>query len=805
MAARSAKTAKGAKGATSAAQRPWWKRWWVALLVFPAIALGAVGLLLFFVVFSSVPLPEDIAAIASTVYDAEGEEVGGLSAEANQEIVDFTEIPEHTRQAVMAAEDRGFYDHGGISATGIARALFTNVRGGGVQQGGSTITQQYIKNVALTPEQTYTRKVQEAALAIKLERAYEKDEILGFYMNSIYWGRGAIGIQSAAQVFFGTTVDELDVNQSALLAGIIAAPEAWDPGENPERADQRRRFALGGMLEQGWLDQATHDELVDAGMPDVIDRAAIDLGPNAYYLDAVRRVLTARPEFQGGELYRGLRVHTELDPRMQEAAQEELTRAIAEGPTDSGAIVTVDPRTGGVRALVGGPDARQQSLNTALVSPRQPGSTFKAFSLQAFTEAGNSPETRFPAPATIEIEGDPEGRSIRNFGDSSFGEQTVYQATASSTNTVYYQMQEEAGRERVIEAAARAGLPTEKREEIYPTDAALRPDGQTMGTNATLTLGVNEFTPLEMASAFGTYAAEGLRVTPHLVSRVEDADGNVVWQQRIEEDQEVDLNVARVVTAGLRGVITSGSGRAADIGRPAAGKTGTTQASRDAWFVGYVPQLSTSVWLGNLDNSEIEGDATGGGLAAPLWGAYMARAVEGLEVEDFVAPDLSGLEGGQPEEAASCPDGYRFAEPPTEADEDGFFPDVLTDIRDDEGRPCVEEAPEPEPECPDGFAFADPPSADADPMPQVLSDITDEDGRPCVETDPEPEPEPEPTETEEPEPAPLPTPTPTDPTDDGTADDGTDDDGTDDDDADDDDGTDDDGTAAPDDGEATDG
>jgi penicillin-binding protein 1A len=767
--------ARSSRSTADAARRPWWKRWWVVLLVFPALALGAVGLLLFFVVFSSIPLPEDIAATASVVYDVDGEEVGSLSEAANQDIVDLEEIPEHTRQAVMAAEDRGFYDHNGISATGIARALFTNVRGGGVSQGGSTITQQYIKNAALSPDQTYTRKVQEAALAIKLERAYSKDEILGFYLNSIYWGRGAIGVESAAQSHFGIPAAELDVNQSALLAGIIAAPEAFDPRENPTRADERRVFALGGMLEQGWIDQATHDELVEAGMPETTERQAMDLGPNAYYLDAVRRVLTAQPEFQGGELFRGLRVHTELDPRMQQAAQEELTRAVSEGPTDTGAIVTVDPRTGGIRALVGGPDASEQSLNTALVSPRQPGSTFKAFTLQAFTEAGFSPETRFSAPGEIDLEG--QDGSIRNFGGSTFGEQTVYQATASSTNTVYYQMQEEAGRERVVEAAGRAGLPLDKDEEVYPTDPSLRPEGQTLATNPSLTLGVNEFTPLEMASAFGTYAAEGVHVTPHLIVRVENADGRTVFEPTIDEDEDVDLNVARVVTQGLRGVITSGSGTAADIGRPAAGKTGTTQESRDAWFVGYVPQLSTSVWLGNLDNSEIEGEATGGGLAAPLWGAYMARAVEGLEVEDFVAPDLSGLEGGEPEEPEACPEGYEFAEPPTEADEDGFFPDVLTDIRDDEGRPCVEIAPEPEedePECPDGFAFAEPPGPDADPQPEVLSDITDADGRPCVEVDPQPEPEEpeEPTEPEEPEEPEEPADDDGDADDDGEADDG---------------------------------
>jgi penicillin-binding protein 1A len=732
----------GTKAGAVAAHRPWWKRWWVILLVVPALGLVAVGLLLFSYVFSSVPLPDDIAPTASVLYDVDGQEIGGLASEANREDVDLDEIPEHLRQAVMAAEDRGFYDHRGISTTGIARALFTNLRGGSISQGGSTITQQYIKNAALTADQTYTRKVQEAALALKLERQYSKDEILGFYLNTIYWGRGSIGIEAAASIYYDIPANELDVNQSATLAGIIAAPEAFDPLENPTRADERRRFALGGMLEQGWIDQATHDELVDAGLPETSERQVLDPGPDAYYIDAVRRVLTSQPEFQGNELYQGLQVHTMLDPELQAVAQEELTAAIADGPTDTGAIVTVDPRDGGVRALVGGPGVSEQSLNTALRSPRQTGSTFKAFTFQAFTETGNSPETRFDAPAQIDVEGAGDGDTISNFGGTAFGEQSVYQATASSTNTVYYQMQEEAGREAVIDAARRAGLPGDTSEEVYATD---RDSDFRLEPNATLTLGVDSYTPLEMASAFGTYAAEGQHITPHLIDRVEDASGTVIWEPRLDEAEPLDVNVARVVTAGLQGVVQNGSGTAADIGRPAAGKTGTTSDSRDAWFVGYVPQLATSVWLGNLDNEPIEGEATGGGLAAPLWGSYMARAVEGLEVEDFVAPDLSNLEGGEPEEPESCPDGYRFAEPPDEVDEDGFFPDVLTDITDEQDRPCVEETPEPEPEpeCPDGFAFADPPEGDADPQPEVLADVTDEDGRPCVETDPQPEPEPE--------------------------------------------------------------
>jgi penicillin-binding protein 1A len=742
----------GRASTATATKKPWWKRWWVLLLVFPALLVAAVGLLIYFLVFSRVPLPDDIAATASIVYDRDGEEVGGLAAEVARDDVTLAELPDHVPQAVMGVEDRNFYEHGGISTTGIARALFTNVRSGSVQQGGSTITQQYIKNAAVGAEQTYARKVQEAALAVKLEREYSKDQILEFYLNTIYWGRGAYGIQAAARTYFDVDASELSLNQSATLAGMIASPSNLDPAEAPERVDGRRQVALTGMLEQDWIDQTEHDAAVAEGVPDVTERTGVELGPNAYYLDAVRRELSRVDEFDEGELFRGLRIYTQLSPRLQRIAQSVLASAVAEGPTDTGSIVTVDPRTGGVLALVGGPDIDTQQLNAAVVSPRQPGSTFKAFTLQAFTEAEYSPESTLPAPAELEV--DTEGGddyTVNNYGGNAYGEQTVYQATMTSTNTVYFQMQEEAGRERVIDAASRAGLPVSKSDERFRTQ---RGDDQTMQPNPSLTLGVDGFTPLEMASAFGTYAAEGLHIDAHLVVRIENAEGSVLWEPSLEEDQSVEVNVARVVTEGLRQVVESGTGQAAQIGRPAAGKTGTTQESKDAWFVGYVPQLATSVWLGNLDNTSIEGDATGGGLAAPVWGEYMAQAVEGMDVEDFVRPDLSDLEVLN-EEPATCPPGYRFADPPSEADEDGFFPDILTDITDDQGRPCVEEAPEPEeeeqPECPEGYAFADSPPGDADPMPNVISDITDEDGRPCVEVAPEPQETEEPEEPEEPE------------------------------------------------------
>ena len=733
-----------AKKRSTGSRRPWWKRWWVGLLVVPLVLVAALGLLLFFLVFSRVPLPDDIAAQTSIVYDVNGDEVSGLAAELSREDRDLDEIPEHVREAVMGAEDRGFYDHRGISARGIARALFTNVRAGDIEQGGSTITQQYVKNAEAGTEQTYTRKVREAALSIKLEQAYSKDEILEFYLNTVYWGRGAYGIEAASQAYFDVAVEDLEINEAATLAGMLAAPEAMDPTENSNRADQRRRYTLAGMHEAGWLTADELDDLIETGLPEVTERQRLDHGPNSWYLDAVRWELSRIAEFDDGELFRGLEIHTELDPRLQELAQDAVTRAVAENTTDGGAIVSVHPDSGGVRALVGGPDITRDENNVALRSARQVGSTFKAFTLQAFLDDGNSPERRFPAPGQITI----DDHEFRNYGDSAYGEQSVYQATATSTNTVYMQMQEEAGREHVIEAARRAGLPTDPTEAPYPTSN--RDRDWSVDPIASLTLGPKEFSPLEMASAFGTWAAEGLHVTPHLITRVKAPDGRVLWEPRIREERDVPLNVARTVTDALRGVVEAGTGRSADIGRPSAGKTGTTTEGRDAWYVGYVPQLSTAVWMGNLDNEPIEGTNTGGGLAAPVWGDYMRAAVEPWDVADFVPPDLDEFDG-RPPQTASCPDGYSFREPPDGVDEDGWFPDVLVDITDEQGRPCVEDPPEPAPECPEGFAFADPPGDDADPQPEVLADITDADGRPCVEIAPEPD-EDEPDEGDEDEP-----------------------------------------------------
>lgn len=696
------------------------RRWLWSLLIIPSMIVGAGGLLAFYLIFSAIPLPDDVASDASVVYDHTGSPVGSLAEERSRMDLQLDELPEHAVAAVLAAEDRRFFEHRGISATGIMRALFTNVRAGSVQQGGSTITQQYIKNALLKPDQSYARKVEEAALAIKLEQRHDKETILTFYLNTIYWGRGAYGIEAAARTYFGVPAGELSVNQAATLAGIIAAPEAYDPAEQPERADTRRRYVVAGMLETGALDNIAAEQLLAAGLPDVTQRSGLDRGPNAYYLDAVRRELSAVSTFDDGRLFRGLRIFTGLDPAMQSAAQQTLRDAITDGPSDTGAIVSIDPHSGEVRALVGGPDSTAQPLNTALRSMRQAGSTFKTFALQAFLEAGYSPDSMFHAPGSLEV-GD---QTVRNYGGSASFAQTVSDATARSTNTVYIQMQELTGRELVIDAARRAGLPLTKRDEVFPTD---RSDGDTMRPFAGLSLGQDVFSPLEITAAYTTYAADGFQMTPRLVVRVEDAQGRVLYAPEVRDEQTVTSDVARNVTALLQRTVSSGTGRAAALeGRPVAGKTGTTNDARDVWFVGYVPQLVTGVWLGNLDNSPLEGSATGGGLAAPVWATYMRDAVANFDVESFPRAGSSGTTIGR---LTECPDGYTFvAQDAPELDDENT--DVLAGHLNADGAICAQLPP---PECPDGFTFMAVPEGGFDPNMTVLDEPVDADGRVCVQ------------------------------------------------------------------------
>ena len=617
---------------TARARRRWarlprWVRW----PVYGSVLLVALGVGLLAALWITVDLPEDPPELRSAVVvGADGEELAVLSKDGQRFEVSLDEIAPVVVEALLAAEDRRFYQHHGLDPVGIARALWSNVRSSGTQ-GGSTLTQQLVKNEYLSNERTLWRKAREAVLAAKLERTADKDEILERYLNTVYFGRGAYGIEAAARVYFGTTAAELDLPQAALLVGLLRAPTSADPTEHPDVAEDRRASVLADLADTGAITdaeaQAAATSPIDA--TDVVPQATeLTAGLAPHFVEWVRQQTL---ELVGEEaLYgRGIVVHTTLDLRAQAAAEQAVAEVLTDPEAPQAALVALDA-DGAIRAHVGGRDF--DALQVDLVrggdgggTGRQPGSTFKPFVLQAALEQGATLGDRFPAPAEIELSVDGEPWRVANYGGAEMGEQTLAEATASSTNTVYAQLLALVGPQAVADAATRAAI-----------DADLEPF-------PAIALGVEEVSPLDLASAYLTFANDGTRAEPYGIVRIEDADGNVLWEpDRPEPEPAVAPEVSRAVTYALRGVIERGTGRAAAIGRPAAGKTGTTQGNVDAWFAGYVPGYATVVWMGYPEPApmdDVQGrSVTGGAFPAQVWQRFMAAAMEGREVEDFPAP-----------------------------------------------------------------------------------------------------------------------------------------------------------------------
>ncbi len=604
----------------------WVLRWWpltVPLALVLGLVLGVGALFALDYRSADIPPVGEAAIDPPTVLlGANGEELGQLDPSVVGEQVSVDELPDHVVDAVLAAEDRGFYEHGGFSVRGTLRAAWANLRSAEVEQGASTITQQYVDVTTPGAGRTLRAKLDEVATASRLEDELGKDEILDRYLNIVPFGRNATGIDQAARVYFHVPAGELSVNQSATLAGMIAAPSAYDPEDNPDGARSRRDYVLDAMAAEGWLAEDRAQELQQSPLPEVADESLVQYGSAAYVIDAVRRQLVDELGQEG--LGRGLVVHTTIDARMQKLAQQTLRDHVG-AESYTGAIVSVDPASGEVRALVGGADYAKEQFNAAVQAHRQAGSAFKPFTLSAFVEAGYDPtEVVYPAPSTIEIEVGDETVEVSNYANESFGRMTVRQATIHSVNTVYMQMVQEVGPRSVVALAHDLGI---------QSDIPAVPS---------IALGTGSVTPYEMASSYATLAAQGVHRAPALVRSVEDADGDVLFEAEVEEDRAISEQTAGVVTDVLHDVVQEGTGTAAQIGRPVAGKTGTTNDSRDAWFAGYAPQLATVVWVGNADNSPIP-DATGGGLAAPIWSDYMSQAMEPIPVVELPTADTEGL------------------------------------------------------------------------------------------------------------------------------------------------------------------
>jgi penicillin-binding protein 1A len=693
------------------------------------VLLGFAGVTLFFYFFTSVPLPDAVGASPTVILDTNGVEVGTLQAETSREDIDLDDLPEHVVNAVLAAEDAGFYEHRGVSLPGIFRAAIRNVTAREVSQGGSTISQQYVKNVTSDKERSFMRKVREAALAVKLERSYSKDQILEFYLNSIYWGRGAYGIEAAAKAYFNRRAERLTPAQAAMLAGVIAAPSAYDPSDNPDAARTRYRYVLDQMVQKGWM-EATRAGRLAASPPRTRRSRNVVFKRAPYFLQMVKTELERNQELNldPDEIYQGLIVTTTLDLDMQDKAEAAYKDSFIDtGIEPSAALVTLDNRTGGIRALVGGKNYARSQLNLAVGQGRQPGSTFKPFALAAWIADGKSPESYFAAPAEIEFsaaeinerlgrEQAGEPWKVSNYENAEYGGLTLREATWKSVNTVYAQLVLEVDPRNMRDMAEAAGI----QRDLDPVPS--------------LVLGTEEVTPVELAEAYSTFATGGTSHKAHTISEIRRA-GERIYRARTKGDSDaMDPQVALTVTEVLEGVISSGSGTAASIGRPAAGKTGTTQSNGDAWFVGFTPQLTTSVWMGNVENNQpMEGEFTGGSLPAQTWGEYMRAAMEGMPVEDFPTPP-GGLRITRPAPPSDPSDCAEDEVLDTEGSEPACVPSPSPEPTETEAP--VTEAPEPEPSPP--------------PPPQPSPEA------PKPEPSPSPEPDEEPPPDDE-EPAPDPT------------------------------------------------
>ncbi|MCB7135788.1 transglycosylase domain-containing protein [Cellulosimicrobium marinum] len=595
-------------------------------------------------------VPDELPSVdsqTSTVYWQDGETTMGTYAVENREIIDFGTLPDYVGNAVVASEDRSFWTNSGIDVKGIARAFYNNLRGGDLQ-GASTITQQYVERYYTNTVTDYAGKAREAILALKITQQQEKPEILGNYLNTIYFGRGAYGIEAAADKYYGKPAAELTLSESAMIAGIIPNPTNWDPANNPEQAEIRWDRTLDLLLEDGHISAADHQAALDAGFPETVEYVRSDKygGPTGYLLTMVEQELEENGITFDALQSKGYQVTTTVDPAMQEAAvaaANSIPRTEEDDPNPASenlraAIVSMDPADGSIRALYGGTDAVSQSYNNATMGAAQGGSTFKPFTLVAALEEGRTLEERFDgnSPKTFPEANDGQDWPVQNFGAGSgvsWGNIDLTTATANSVNTVYAELNIETGPEKTAEVAHRAGID----EDTVVDD------------NAANVLGTATVTPLELTNAYATFAAQGMRSTPHIVASVTDARGNLVYEGpgAGKRTKQFEPDVMAAATYAMTQVVEEGSGEPAQaLERPVAGKTGTSNANRSAWFAGYAPQLATVVGLyqsgpdgeqeqitpfGQWAGSSI----TGGTWPVEAWTSYMQAALADTPVEEF--------------------------------------------------------------------------------------------------------------------------------------------------------------------------
>lgn len=603
----------------------------ISMITSAVAAGGLVGLAFSFRNLPDVRVLRNyVPAETSYVYDIKGRLMTSLHGEANREIATIEQMSPELKLAVVAIEDSNFYRHRGLNPYSIARAALANYRKGSVSEGASTLTMQLVKNLFLTRERTFSRKLAEAILAIRVEQVFSKDEILEMYLNTIYWGHNNYGIQTASESYFNKGADELNLAEAAVLAGLIQAPEQYSPFLNYSNTKQRQASVLARMETLNWI--SPEEAAAARKAPLLVGKpTAWRKSKSPFITEAVTKELEER--FGKEKVLRGgIRVQTTVDMDFQRMAEESVRdshnllrrwglRA------DQVALAAVDPRTHFVKALVGGVDYESSQFNRAVQSRRQPGSSFKPFVYYAALESGKfSPGTIIDdAPVSYRIPGGVY--KPQNYGGKKDfkGKMSISSALIQSRNIPAVKLGKAVGLEKVIEICRLLGIESPMQPVI------------------SLPLGSIGVTPLEMAGAFATFASNGWYEETTAILQVTDSKGNVLLDNTPEPKQVLDPWATANLTTMLKGVLgPDGTGKKGNINRPAAGKTGTTSSERDVWFVGYVPQLATAVWVGNDNYQSMGKGITGGDFAAPVWRSFMLRALKDEPVKYFPAASQFG-------------------------------------------------------------------------------------------------------------------------------------------------------------------
>jgi membrane peptidoglycan carboxypeptidase len=643
---RRGRPAGGAKARGGGAGRRWAKRLGIAALV--GLVLAVAGFLVAYALVKT-PKPNDLAnAQASIIYFADGKTEMDRISEVNRESVPLSKVPKAVQQAHLAAEDRNFYQNSGVSPSGIARAVWVGLRGGATQ-GGSTITQQYVKNYFLTQDQTLSRKGKEIIISIKIAKQQSKDQILENYLNTIYYGRGAYGIQTAAKAYFSKDVSKLTPAEGAFLASVIRGPQFYDPGlgaEQKANAQARWTYVMDGMVSEGWL---TPEQRARQKFPaiDKYRQRTAAAGPNGYVTDAVKRELKGKLKLTDADIDKGgYKIVTTVDAKAQKAAVAAVKDRM---PTGKGTgtlrvgLTSIRPGDGAVVAMYGGADFQKNQYNTATQAQMQAGSTYKVFTLLAALQQGISTRTRFSghSPQYFKEFADPAGKTdaqqrgrVENFANEQFGSIDLRTATGHSVNTVYAQLNIKVGPDKTKAAAVASGLPEKAQHANYSN-----------------VFGTDHEHVIDMANAYATIAAQGQRVTPYFIKSVKGGPGGLSYKAKPVKKAAFDKDVMADAIDAMQQPVKDGTAQfAQNLGRPAAGKTGTTSDNKAAWFNGFTPQLATAVGIYSTGKNGEElsmnsvpgvGELTGGTVPVRIWTDFMTAALKGQKVIDF--PQRAGV------------------------------------------------------------------------------------------------------------------------------------------------------------------